>query len=496
MIVEDESIIRTGLTDTIDWASLGFHVVAVAHNGDDGLKKFKEARPNVVLTDIRMPKMDGLTMAKRIKALSTETQIVLLSGYDEFSYARQGIEIGVFSYILKLNMFDDIKRVFTDLRVELDRTTKDKRYYSSLEHYKIRGRVEAVLKGQGEGKLNYLDKMVVMAGYLKDTSPASIYCAKEDFLCAYTVRGTMFTALVGAKGLDEKQFADRLSELTRKMRPSFKKERVAISAVVSSEQAIKKAAASAYKILDIARANEDRLPAILYCDRELGNWLTRSPQLSFEDIVRPLPLMRYDHFLSCCVQWFDQAVRARDIDMDVARTMANRILLELCDTMDDTGIKRPEFAGDIDAELKDSLSIIDMGRILIDGCKPILKALEKTNFHQAGAAIDEAVRYVDRNFDQALSIEDVASRVHLSVPYFSSCFKKLTGMNYSVYLREKRMEQACQLLTDTSLKVYDIAHRVGYSDEKHFSKMFSKFMGVSPNKYRKEMNSKKAHQTP
>jgi len=85
---------------------------------------------------------------------------------------------------------------------------------------------------------------------------------------------------------------------------------------------------------------------------------------------------------------------------------------------------------------------------------------------------------------------EVAGRVHLSIPYFSSCFKRITGQNYSEYLRDKRLEKAKQLLAETDLKIYQISHTVGYGDEKHFSKMFSKYVGCSPLKYKKNAKSK------
>ena len=96
-----------------------------------------------------------------------------------------------------------------------------------------------------------------------------------------------------------------------------------------------------------------------------------------------------------------------------------------------------------------------------------------------------AQKYVDENFNTAIKMEEVAQSFYMSSAYFSTKFKDLTGHTFSQYIIKKRIEMACQLLEDSKLKIYEIAKQVGYNDEKHFSRLFSDYMGVSPRQYRK-----------
>jgi YesN/AraC family two-component response regulator len=121
LIVDDEEIIRNGLSQTIDWPSLGFRVAGTTMNGAAALEFIAERHVDAVLADIRMPKLSGLELAREIKVKRPGMRVVLLSGYDTFRYAQEAIDQGVFSYLLKPSKTEDIIEVFTRLRHSLDK---------------------------------------------------------------------------------------------------------------------------------------------------------------------------------------------------------------------------------------------------------------------------------------------------------------------------------------------------------------------------------------
>lgn len=135
MLVDDEEEIRVAIEKKIDWAELDFNVVGSASNGWDALDMALERHPDVVLTDINMPFMNGLEFSKRLKAELPDTKFVILTGYDEFEYAKEAIELSVVEYILKPVDSDELYQLFSRLKVRLDDESEKRRNLENLERY-------------------------------------------------------------------------------------------------------------------------------------------------------------------------------------------------------------------------------------------------------------------------------------------------------------------------------------------------------------------------
>ncbi len=135
MLVDDEEEVRIAIEKKINWGELGFNVVGTAGNGYDALEMALERRPDVVMTDINMPFMNGLEFSKQLKAELPSTKFVILSGYDEFEYAKEAIEISVVEYILKPVNSDELCQLFSRLKVRLDDEVEQRRNLENLEKY-------------------------------------------------------------------------------------------------------------------------------------------------------------------------------------------------------------------------------------------------------------------------------------------------------------------------------------------------------------------------
>ena len=135
MLVDDEEEVRLAIEKKINWAELDFNVVGSAGNGFDALDMALERHPDVVLTDINMPFMNGLQFSKQLKAELPDTKFVILSGYDEFEYAKEAIELSVEEYILKPVNSDELYQLFSRLKVRLDDESEKRRNLENLQRY-------------------------------------------------------------------------------------------------------------------------------------------------------------------------------------------------------------------------------------------------------------------------------------------------------------------------------------------------------------------------
>lgn len=137
ILVDDEEEVRKSIIKQIDWESAGFRVVGDAENGEDGLEKIEQLEPNVVLTDIRMPFMDGLTLTEKIRQRYPSTKVVIFSGYDDFEYAQKAIKLNVTEYILKPVNVEELTSILKRIKLGLDEEIEEKRNVNSLrENYR------------------------------------------------------------------------------------------------------------------------------------------------------------------------------------------------------------------------------------------------------------------------------------------------------------------------------------------------------------------------
>ena len=157
-LVEDEAVIREGLRDKIDWQEYGYQFVGEASDGEMALPLIRKTRPDVLITDIKMPFMDGLSLSKMVLEEFPQTRVVIISGYDDFGYARQAIALGVEEYLLKPITRNSLTKVLTQIRTKLDQAKEQEDYQSryleekhEYEQFALRRFMEQVFQGiEGE----------------------------------------------------------------------------------------------------------------------------------------------------------------------------------------------------------------------------------------------------------------------------------------------------------------------------------------------------------
>lgn len=529
MLVDDEEEVRQAIIKKLNWGEVGFEVVGYAENGEEALEMAENLRPDVIMTDIHMPFMDGLTMCRKIKAIAKNTKIIIFSGYDEFEYAREAIQLEVEEYILKPIDATQLKLIFERIKKSLDEEIEEKRnidslkkyYYESLPVMKERfmgslleGKLEeskidelknlyddelnapyyavSVIHSESLNKENdgknddeimysqllpvsqkqiveenlenlfsyrsfiYLDWVVVIA-LLDRSSEISILINGMNQICKIISRMLNVNTSAGIG-----QVCDSLAGLSHSFTGA--KSAFEYRILLEPNQAI--------YIQDIEPKTEER---ISIDENEVQNIMKDIKVGSKEELQNSINQLMIK-------------VKYSKISLSQFQLSLMEIFVELIRLGRVYEVDIEQIAGE-DFNLYQDISkfatLDEIGNWLLDICLKIRRLIRRERTDTAKLITQKAILYIDENYsNQELSVDVICGVLNVSAAYFSTIFKKETGMGFVNYLTKVRMEQALRLLNTTSEKAYTIAGQVGYAEPNYFSYVFKKEYGISPSKYR------------
>ncbi len=527
MLVDDEEEVRKAIIRNMDWEKLGFTVVGDAENGEDALEKLEQWEPDVVITDIRMPYMDGLTLTARIREKYPSMKILIFSGYDDFEYAKQAIKLNVTEYILKPVNSEELSVILKRIRVSLDEEIEQRRNIDSLRssylgslpilrelflNNLVHGTVdmETAAVRFAEYGISILDARKWLAAVIhvgqveqietkelsmhQELIPISVRGLVEDCLQTYC-RCTIFTSPEGITviaAIDENNTQTGLINLFHDIcKESRRVLEVGITIGVGHScdrlQDIGEAYRSAVDALgyraivgegktiyinDVEPVSRGKLRLDAKDEEELTAAIKFGSAQTIDGILRRLSVCmedvkvharQYQLYMLSIANCLFRLMQQYDLDMN-----------EMFDSKEQyedmlAGIcKREEFAD----------------RIIPVACR-MNEAMNRERDNTTRRAMDQAKEYIREHYAKPeLSVEMLCRYLHMSPAYFSTVFKKETGQSYVNYLTEVRLKKAVELLNETDDKTYMIAQKVGYQEQNYFSYVFKKKYGVSPTKYR------------
>lgn len=528
MIVDDEEEIRLGVIKKIDWEAYGFVVIGDAENGQEALEKAEKLQPDVVMTDIKMPFMDGLELGEKLSELMPSTKIIVFSGCDDFEYAHKAIKINVIEYVLKpINSIEFIE-VLKRLKTQLDREYNEKRNLETLyKHYVESLPVirEQFLVGTIEGKINpnrweeqaekldidfkakYLSVALIHAdGVLGEENyipiqndlellPISIkniidenmekYCKfisfpYSDMIVVIGNFEKREDILSFIKGIDEGcKIYERIMGITIS---------AGVGYVYDSPLEIRFSYRSAQSALDYSFIL-GRGKAIYIDDVEPDN----SIQLQFDEqeersMLNSIKISSEEEITENIEKLFEK-IEDLLLPFNQYRIYLMEIttsLLKLVQSyeLDIDEVFGENFNGYSYLETFDSIN--EVKKWFITKALLVNSYIKKERINSSKLLVDKAKQYVNKNYsDPDLSVEKLCCELHVSPTYFSTIFKRETEMNFVNFLTTVRLEQAVKLLNTTDDKTYMIAEKVGYPEANYFSYVFKRNFGVSPSKYRK-----------
>lgn len=490
LIVEDESWIRMGLESTIDWNALGVELLPSAANGEEALAHISVRKPDIVLTDIRMPQMDGLELMDRLHEMYPEIMIIVISGYGDFRYAQKAIQYGAFSYVLKPIEESGLESEVRRCIQEID--ARNSRYGAltgslSKNSSRLREWLLGVLADGRDIVSGAEDVRVALVhiGWKDDVqTDAALLRVLRDSLFRY-IHSMLGMALLAAAemGEDVALLLDarddaRLSQLLGRLNIEGPSEHgFFVMLCVGDKRELSSDGRTAWKQVHIAAVTEK------YASSLNGQPIDRT------------------------IRDFDEMFT--DGNTEAALGLAERRISEVSagGFGMETGVVALAYLMSIyrKLETENSVQFTRQFPTLIDSAFGIrssdemLAFLRQTTRQWLGeqtavrAIVSEAVDYIALNLtDPELSLSDIAAALHTNHAYLSHAFKKDMNLNITEYIMQKRVEKSVRLIEDSGESLQQIACDVGYPNFQYFIRVFKKVMHTTPAQYRKSLQNQKS----
>ncbi len=514
LIVDDEPEIAEGIAFLISRLCPGYET-DVAYDGEEGCKYALSKRPDIVLTDIKMPGLDGLEMISRLKEAGLESVFVVLSGFAEFEYAKKAITLGVEEFITKPVEEEELCRVLEKagrelLRVqETRKLVKDYVLRDFLDHgEKYDGEMEEYLEELG---ISISDRLFLCiaaeAGAGEDGRQSLRLSPEEEKLMTagpwqqvlQVEYGGNLTLLIGILKkdeyiLNEENVLSCMEELRRRLRRRLKcPVNMGAGGICQRAGGLPQAFEEArcalnYKLLkgadcvilwDQIRSLEGSSSVVLPEDiRRLESCIDRMDDGGSREVIEDI---------------FSKIETCSSLSLQELQMISLNLIL--------TGIRRIPFAQfQINQYLgKNIFSLESISKFqtieqlknwIVNILSGMNELMLKNDCTQKRNVVEEAKDYIVQNFNREIGLNEIAERFFINPNYFSQLFKKKTGETYQSYVIRLRIERARKLLAETDRKIYEICGMVGYSDTNHFIKIFTRATGMTPGEYRiKERNN-------
>ncbi|MGI2294630.1 response regulator transcription factor [Paenibacillus sp. GXUN7292] len=491
LIVEDQMLFRKGLMKMLEQNSLGWTVVGEAENGQHAIEMLDELRPDLILTDIRMPLLDGIGLAEYIYKHKKEIAVIILTGYEDFKYAQSALKFGAIDFLLKPCNEQVLKEVLQ----------------RAYDHF----REAALAKARHLTERHAMEEHVLRSILLRLPCDEQLVARVREAYGSYQI----FMLQVNDYFPEARQYKENDLELLQ----------FALFNIVSelSEQSC-----SHYRLislefdqfallLETVNDEPQALSEAIFAavGQYLGLAVTIYQGGAMKEVAYQLPVSAPVE-LSSAPHTINQA-KIKEMHTRLATGIMfgniGEIKSQLQDILSKLA-KKPVESAKVDALifakalqqtykgfLTEENGQLDMGLQMNrlqaastsdqllqwaeELAKQFIACFQTWQANMNNNVIDKTLNYIEHNYMETCGLSTVAEMFHMSVTYFSKLFKKETGETYTNYLTKVRMEKAKLLLCNTDMKMFEIASAVGFNDPNYFTNVFNRTQNVSPTEFRR-----------
>lgn len=538
LLVDDEPEVTEGLMVEVDWASCGFTEVRTASNGKEAMEIIERMEPDVLITDISMPYMNGLDLSEWTRKMYPIIRIVILSGYDEFDYAKQAIQLQVESYVLKPFSAEQISATIMEVAKRMNEEREERSNIQLLEeHYRtslpiLREKFLSSLitrkqthknifmkakkyglELEGEGyvvsiiAVNHSDndneEEARQASYSLATSPdldLKLFSVSNIANEIWTRHGlgkvfihqdqvVLFSV---SSGVDSEPIMVQTQNALKEILQSIEKflrfpVMIGVGTFTQDIGNLKYGYEAATVALDYRRIfGNNMIICIDDMEKRVHEKLVFD-ELKEQSLVRTIKLGTEKELEEVVDGLFDEIARAQAPVHEY-----QHYLLEMLSTVIKLTKMHEKETDDILSgglgilKQYEKLNSLEETKIWFgERCSKARSLIASTRHHAYKQIVEDAISYTKSHYHESdLSISSVCAQLHISAGYFSGLFKKELKMTFGAYLLQLRMEAAKELLRTTELKAFEVADKVGFADPNYFSLSFKKYAGLSAKEYR------------
>lgn len=528
-LAEDESVVREGLRDNIPWQQFGYQFVGEAGDGEMALPLIRKTRPDVLITDIKMPFMDGLALSHIVGQEFPEMKIIIISGYDDFEYARQAIQEGVEQYLLKPITRRTLQKALTEVKEKIESEQEQKNYLNKYqddmheyEQFFLRTFFEKVFAGQipvqeiyEEAQKHSLDinapfynLVLIDVKEKENRKKAGEVCQKcyEElmrFLLRFSNYYLVFRWNIDIYGVMIKGEEENIAERTDKclegiaqICAQYEEEIDWHAAAGSPIERFSQLSACYQKLNHIFNYRFFEPSKHILSEKQADELSAENRKGAFEvvDMNKTNPeLIRSflakgqkeeaGEFVGNFLRGMEQALHSR-IFWDY--TLLN-VRFAVLSYVAELGVTQDEFLQSISVKdvQKMEISLENMRNYIEDMLTQAICCRDRENESQGRKTLNKSLEYIEENYmRESLSLNEIAAAQEVSPNYFSAMFSQEMQMTFVEYVTRKRMEKARELLRDTDMRANEIALAVGYKNPHYFSFVFKKTQGCTPREYR------------
>ncbi len=510
LLIDDEVIARKGLRNSIDWKSLKIHQVLEAEDGVQGLELARIHSPEIVLTDIRMPRMDGVAFAERIRTFLPNTGIIFMSGYSDKDYLRAAIRLKAISYVEKpINNLEVIAAVTEAVR--LHEMMERNQYSEYLRQQEKSSQLTlALTRPLGANLENALqlvrdlnlpfDAGTCFSVLLLTTIPpfASLddegltsvlsglkhTCNKKACGCIYALKyDSVIVLCLYGEAIRDRAFVMKLAD--------HLKERIA--PLCSFFLAVGSLVHGIEQVYESYNQAAILMQGSFFCD--YNSILSEQNTFSTDTGYLEQQYTRFNEMISrmdsesakkTADSLYEYLRKSHSLLPSAVKDLYFKLFIAIEQAYRMRLISYTDSAEPIWDRILSCNTLKELHEMLMDECNHLNE--NATVSPQESSSVTLMKDYIYRNYSNAgLSVKSISDYACLSVAYACTVFKSETGKTLNQYLTEYRMEKAKQLLLDPRIRVADISSRTGYLDGGYFSKSFKKATGLSPTEYREKL---------
>lgn len=529
LLVDDEILVREAISENIKWNELGFELVNVCENGEIAMEYLEENPVDVVLTDICMPYADGMDLSRYVYNNYPQTSVIIFSGYSDFEYAKQAIQYKVAEYILKPVTARELSEVLLKIKEKLNVERKQEQTYDKFKKaYYTYTKNEALIISRILSRLvkgtQRTEKSIEELAEFNVSIQGDQYCVvavdidvysdlydiddelkKESALMSFVVENIsneiMKNHSAGLAYRDSDNRVCMLFYVSRSRNLSIEATKICeeiqstvydtmklsisigVGKTVLSLEELSKSYESAVELLKYRYTKGSGV--LLDGEKEFQGSNSSDLEKDFKKIAESLREKdepKLEKALSDMEAWMINGYNTRNVVVAYLH-QALRIVSDAVREVDDEfQLKEEEMS-----EITDAKRFEQAMNFFRSYCKKainIISGAGKTSGQQQAAL---AMEYIERNYgDPNLNLNQICEYLNISTSRFSSIFKEATGKTFIEVLTSVRMERAKSLLRQTSLKNYEIAEKVGFSDPHYFSIAFKKMTGKTPKEYARD----------